>query len=33
MTKKSVGFPVREVFLVALYDTKRREVVALFEDR
>jgi len=33
MTKKSVGFPVKEVFLVALYDTKRRAVVALFEDR
>lgn len=33
MTKKSVGFPVREVFLVALYDTKRRAVVALVEDR
>ena len=33
MTKKSVGFPVREVFLVALYDTKRRVVVALFEAR
>ena len=33
MTKKSVGFPVRVVFLVALYDTKRRAVVALFEAR
>ncbi len=33
MTKKSVGFPVGEVFLVALYDTKRRTVVALFEAR
>ena len=33
MTKKSVGFPVREGFLVALYGMKRRVVVALFEVR
>ncbi len=33
MTKKSVGFPVREVFLVALYYMKRRAVVALVEAR
>ena len=33
MTKKSVGFPVREGFLVVLYGMKRRVVVALFESR
>ena len=33
MTKKSVGFPVREGFLVVLYGMKRWVVVALFEAR
>lgn len=33
MTKKSVGFPVKEGFLVVLYGMKRRVVVALFESR
>ena len=33
MTKKSVGFPVREGFLVVLYGMKRWVVVALVEDR
>lgn len=33
MTKKSVGFPVREGFLVVLYYMKRKAVVALVEDR
>ncbi len=33
MTKKSVGFPVREGFLVVLYGMKRMAVVALVEAR